>query len=75
MQRFQKGGIPEDIDLTEVSIKDIQNDDGEINLPRLFSAYQSCQFNFRRTSCNQGWISKDRWRKNKPNITRNSNQI
>ena len=37
MQRFQKGGIPEDIDLTEVSIKDIQNDDGEINLPRLLA--------------------------------------
>ena len=37
MQRFQKGGIPEDIDLTEVSKKDIQNDDGEINLPRLLA--------------------------------------
>ena len=27
----------EDINLTEVSIKDIQNDDGEINLPRLLA--------------------------------------
>ena len=26
LQRFQKGGIPEDIDLIEVSIKDIQNE-------------------------------------------------
>ena len=37
LQRFQKGGIPEDIDLIEVSIKDIQNDGGEINLPRLLA--------------------------------------
>ena len=37
LQRFQKGGIPEDIDLIEVSIKDIQNDNGEINLPRLLA--------------------------------------
>ncbi len=37
MQRFQKRGIPEDIDLSEVSIKDIQNDNGEINLPRLLA--------------------------------------
>ena len=37
MQRFQKGGIPEDIDLIEVSIKDIENDSGEINLPRLLA--------------------------------------
>ncbi|MBR93394.1 MAG: tyrosine--tRNA ligase [Proteobacteria bacterium] len=37
LQRFQKGGIPEDIDLIEVSIKDIENDNGEINLPRLLA--------------------------------------
>ena len=37
LQRFQKGGIPEDIDLTEVSTKDIENDNGEINLPRLLA--------------------------------------
>ena len=37
LQRFQKGGIPEDIDLIEVPIKDIQNDGGEINLPRLLA--------------------------------------
>ena len=37
LQRFQKGGIPEDIDLIEVSIKDIENDSGEINLPRLLA--------------------------------------
>ena len=37
LQRFQKGGIPEDIDLIEVSIKDIENDHGEINLPRLLA--------------------------------------
>ena len=37
LQRFQKGGIPEDIDLIEVSVKDIQNDGGEINLPRLLA--------------------------------------
>ena len=37
LQRFQKGGIPEEIDLIEVSIKDIQNDGGEINLPRLLA--------------------------------------
>ena len=37
LQRFQKGGIPEDIDLMEVSIKDIGNEDGEINLPRLLA--------------------------------------
>ena len=37
LQRFQKGGIPEDIDLIEVSIKNIENDNGEINLPRLLA--------------------------------------
>ena len=37
LQRFQKGGIPEDIDLIEVPVKDIQNDGGEINLPRLLA--------------------------------------
>ena len=37
LQRFQKGGMPEDIDLIEVSIKDIENDNGEINLPRLLA--------------------------------------
>ena len=37
LQRFQKGGIPEDIDLIEVPIKDIENDNGEINLPRLLA--------------------------------------
>ncbi len=37
LQRFQKGGIPEDIGLIEVSIKDIENDNGEINLPRLLA--------------------------------------
>ena len=37
LQRFQKGGIPEDIDLIEVSVKGIQNDGGEINLPRLLA--------------------------------------
>ena len=37
LQRFQKGGIPEDIDLIEVSIKDIENDNGEINIPRLLA--------------------------------------
>ena len=37
LQRFQKGGIPKDIDLIEVSIKDIENDNGEINLPRLLA--------------------------------------
>ena len=37
LQRFQKGGIPEDIDLIEVPVKDIQNDSGEINLPRLLT--------------------------------------
>ena len=37
LQRFQKGGIPEDIDLIEVPVKDIQNDNGEINLPRLLA--------------------------------------
>ena len=37
LQRFQKGGMPEDIDLIEVSIKDIENDNGEVNLPRLLS--------------------------------------
>ena len=37
LQRFQKGGIPDDIDLIEVSIKDIENDNGEINLPRLLA--------------------------------------
>ena len=37
LQRFQKGGMPEDINLIEVSIKDIENDSGEINLPRLLA--------------------------------------
>ena len=37
LQRFQKGGIPEDIDLIEVPVKGIQNDGGEINLPRLLA--------------------------------------
>jgi len=37
LQRFQRGGLPEDIDMIEVSIKDILNDDGEINLPRLLA--------------------------------------
>jgi tyrosyl-tRNA synthetase len=37
LQRFQKGGIPEDIDLIEVPVKDIQNDGGEINIPRLLA--------------------------------------
>ena len=37
LQRFQKGGIPEDIDLIEVSLKDIKNNGGEINLPRLLA--------------------------------------
>ena len=37
LQRFQKGGIPEDIDLIEVPVKEIQNDGGEINLPRLLA--------------------------------------
>ena len=37
LQRFQRGGLPEDIDLIEVSIKDILNDGGEINLPRLLA--------------------------------------
>jgi tyrosyl-tRNA synthetase len=37
LQRFQRGGLPEDIDMIEVSIKDILNDGGEINLPRLLA--------------------------------------
>jgi len=37
LQRFQKGGMPEDIDLIEVPLKDIKNDDNEINLPRLLA--------------------------------------
>ena len=35
LQRFQKGGIPDEIDSCKVSIKSIQNDSGEINLARL----------------------------------------
>ena len=35
LQRFQKGGIPDEIDSCVVSIKSIQNDSGEINLARL----------------------------------------
>ena len=35
LQRFQKGGIPDEIDSCEVTIKSIQNDSGEINLARL----------------------------------------
>ena len=37
LQRFQKGGIPEDIDSIEVPLKDIKNDNNEINLPRLLA--------------------------------------
>ena len=35
LQRFQKGGIPDEIDSCEIPIKSIQNDSGEINLARL----------------------------------------
>ena len=35
LQRFQKGGIPDEIDSCEVHIKSIQNDSGEINVARL----------------------------------------
>ena len=37
LQRFQKGGIPDDINSAEVPIEKIQNDNGEINLPRLLA--------------------------------------
>ena len=37
LQRFQKGGIPDEINSAEVSIETIQNDNGEINLPRLLA--------------------------------------
>ena len=37
MQRFQKRGIPDEINSAEVPIKKIQNDNGEINLPRLLA--------------------------------------
>ena len=37
MQRFQKGGIPDEINSAEVPIEKIQNDSGEINLPRLLA--------------------------------------
>ena len=37
LQRFQRGGLPEDIDMIEVPIKNILNDGGEINLPRLLA--------------------------------------
>ena len=37
LQRFQKGGVPDEIDSAEVPIEKIQNDNGEINLPRLLA--------------------------------------
>ena len=37
LQRFQKGGIPDEINSAEVPIEKIQNDNGEINLPRLLA--------------------------------------
>ena len=37
LQRFQKGGIPDEINSVEVPIEKIQNDSGEINLPRLLA--------------------------------------
>ena len=37
LQRFQKRGIPDEINSAEVSIETIQNDNGEINLPRLLA--------------------------------------
>ena len=37
LQRFQKGGIPDDINSAEVPIEKIQNDNGEINLSRLLA--------------------------------------
>tara|TARA_B100001250_G_scaffold58411_1_gene45380 strand:- start:21 stop:1235 length:1215 start_codon:yes stop_codon:yes gene_type:complete len=37
LQRFQKGGIPDDINSAEVPIEKIQNENGEINLPRLLA--------------------------------------
>ena len=37
LQRFQKGGIPDEINSAEVPIEKIQNDSGEINLPRLLA--------------------------------------
>ena len=37
LQRFQKGGIPDEIDSAEVPIEKIQNENGEINLPRLLA--------------------------------------
>ena len=37
LQRFQKGGVPDEINSVEVPIETIQNDSGEINLPRLLA--------------------------------------
>ena len=37
LQRFQKGGIPDEINSAEVPIEKIQNENGEINLPRLLA--------------------------------------
>ncbi|MAX29343.1 MAG: tyrosine--tRNA ligase [Candidatus Marinimicrobia bacterium] len=37
LQRFQKGGIPDEINSVQVSIEKIQNDSGDINLPRLLA--------------------------------------
>ena len=37
LQRFQKGGVPDEINSVEVPIEKIQNDSGEINLPRLLA--------------------------------------
>lgn len=37
LQRFQKGGIPDDIDTCKVTVKSIQNHSGEINLARLLT--------------------------------------
>jgi len=37
LQRFQKGGIPDEINSVEVPIEKIKNDNGEVNLPRLLA--------------------------------------
>ena len=37
LQRFQRGGVPDEINSVEVPIETIQNDSGEINLPRLLA--------------------------------------
>ena len=37
LQRFQKGGIPDEINSAEVPIEKIKNDNGEVNLPRLLA--------------------------------------